>query len=290
MAAPEHDNEAGRGAAIRHYLETGETDPLHADWPGSVIARGQAAHRSLLEAVVAEVQQRSAGLPPPVALPNVDLRGLVERKVEPMVRGLFPVPEREVVLDLLTASVVFLTPDNVGAVIRDCQWLNTGWDLANLYLASVGAELLGEEAPRIVGLGEHTRCYVSLGYFTCEDRFADFVVHESAHIFHNCKRRTAGLPNKGNCEWLLDIQFTKRETFAYACEAYSRIFELASSPSERTVLLAELADSPPPNDHRVDEDEYLDILTEAVRPKRLETDSGLVHASPVTLPHTAAVR
>ena len=40
------------------------------------------------------------------------------------------------------------------------------------------------------------------------------MVHEVAHIFHNCKRRNAGLPETRRKEWLLDIEFRKRETLA----------------------------------------------------------------------------
>ena len=95
-------------------------------------------------------------------------------------------------------------------------------------------------------------------------RFADFVVHEAAHIFHNCKRRTIGLPETRNKEWLLSIEFRKRETFAYACEAYARILDLGPRPADRRALLHELARGPLPADERVDGDEYLDILREAV--------------------------
>lgn len=239
-------------------------DPLHSAWPGNIIESGQAAHHDLLEALVSEVEQRSLGLTLPEAMPEIDLSEFVATKVGPMVRGLFPARERDQVQDLLTSSVVFLTPANIVSVLHDCQWLNTAWDLANLYLNSLGADLLGDDPPRIVGLSEHTRCYVSIGYFSCEERFADFVVHEAAHIFHNCKRHTAGMTEKRHGEWLLDIDFAKRETFAYACEAYSRILELTRGPSERNALLAEFAKAPPPNDERVDEDEYLDIVAEAV--------------------------
>lgn len=55
-----------------------------------------------------------------------------------------------------------------------------------------------------------------------------------------------------------------RETFAYACEAYGRILDLGSRPSDRRKLLSELLDGPMPNDHRVDENDYRDILTAAV--------------------------
>jgi hypothetical protein len=48
-------------------------------------------------------------------------------------------------------------------------------------------------APRLVGLSEETTCYVSPDYFAEDCPFADFIVHEAAHIFHNCKRATVGL-------------------------------------------------------------------------------------------------
>ncbi len=54
----------------------------------------------------------------------------------------------------------------------------------NLYLASIGADLLGEDAPRVVGVSEETTCYVSPEYFTEDDPLCDFIVHEAAHIFH----------------------------------------------------------------------------------------------------------
>ena len=89
-----------------------------------------------------------------------------------------------------------------------------------MYLLSLRAPLLGNER-RAVGLSEEMKCYVSLEYFTETDPFADYIVHEVAHIFHNCKRKTLGLPHSRSKEWLLNIDFVKRETFAYACEFYS---------------------------------------------------------------------
>ena len=64
-------------------------------------------------------------------------------------------------------------------------------------------------------------------------------------------------------EWLLDIDFSKRETFAYACEAYSRIVELGDTRSGRSQLLAELVDQFDFADDRVQIDEYVDILRQA---------------------------
>ena len=62
----------------------------------------------------------------------------------------------------------------------------------------------------------------------------------------------------------LRIGVTSAKTFAYATEAYSRIRELSKNQADRRSLLTELISRPPPPDDRVDPDEYLDILAEAI--------------------------
>jgi hypothetical protein len=136
--------------------------------------------------------------------------------------------------------------------------------LANLYLISCGAKPLSKDARPIVGLSSETACFVAIDYFGAPNRFDDFVVHEVAHVFHNCKRRTIGLSASPRKEWLLDIDCRKRETFAYACERYSRILELGGSSAARRILLSEVEEGLVPPDDRVDPAEYIDILREAV--------------------------
>jgi hypothetical protein len=200
----------------------------------------------------------------PTAFAELDVPAFARKALAPMVRGLFPLGEQETVLDVLSESIVFLTPTNIDTVLAETPWLRTAWDLANLYLGSIDGELLADNAPQIVGLSEETTCYVSVAYFNRENRFDDFVVHEAAHIFHNCKRESIGLPKIRSREWLLDIDYPKRETFAYACEAYSRIIELGNGPAERQMLLAQFAQGPMPAPSELDVSEYLDILGEAV--------------------------
>lgn len=101
-------------------------------------------------------------------------------------------------------------------------------------------------------------------YFHEEDPLADYVVHEAAHVFHNTKRGTIGLKETRYREWLLPIDFRKRETFAYACETYSRILERGRTPGERRTLVEQLRQQAPPPDDRVNPEEYFAILTEAV--------------------------
>jgi hypothetical protein len=48
---------------------------------------------------------------------------------------------------MLGRSVVFLTADNIEAVLHTTPFAGTAWTLANLYLLSLGAEPLSDDAP-----------------------------------------------------------------------------------------------------------------------------------------------
>lgn len=181
---------------IQRYLLNGVSDPLSAAWQGNFLERSIRAHNELRSALIGAVRQRETnrehGLPP-----HLDLVGLTRTKVEPMVRGLFRRDEQQVVLAVLEKSVVLLTRNKVETLLLQESFDGSAWTLANLYLAGIGAELLSEKAPRLVGFSQNTTCYLSPLYFHEEDRFADFIVHEAAHVFHNCKRATIGLPEGG---------------------------------------------------------------------------------------------
>jgi hypothetical protein len=252
-------------AEIKRFLRTGEYDPLARVWPGSnFLEMTRNGDVALRQALIAEIHNRTPSGKVPAQLADMDVVTLTRAKVAPMVQGLFSAAEQDAVLDMLGASVVFLTPGSIDGVIAQTPCLDTAWKLANLYLAGYDAPLLADDAPSLVGLSEGTTCYVSMAYFTECGRFDDFVVHEAAHVFHNCKRATLGLRGTRRREWLLDIAFAKRETFAYACEAYSRIQALGDNPRLRNRLLAEHEAGWRPMDERVDGDEYVDILSEAV--------------------------
>ena len=256
---------ATRAAWIRHYLETGEADADPRGSPGAnIVEQAQTQHAALSGALIAEIRRRAAGAVPPTLPLGLDLAAFTRGRIAPMVDGLFPVPERDPVMRLLERAVVFLTPETIEAVLAAQPWPHTAWQLANIYLGSLGRPGLHGRPAGLVGLSEATTCYIALSYFTESDRFADFLVHEAAHVFHNWKRRYAGLPHTRTREWLLEIDFRRRETFAYACEAYSRILTLGATHPERARLVEEYATTALPSDKRVETGELVDILRKAV--------------------------
>jgi hypothetical protein len=255
----------GVAAEVERYLRTGDSDPNHAAWSGAnFIESARLAHGDLENALIAEVRRRSGSRRPPEVIHGLYVVAFTRSKVERMVRGHFPRAEQDAVLTLIERSVVYLTPDNIEEVLqKEMRWPGSAWTIANLYLGGIDAELLSEDAPRLVGFSQETTCYVSPAYFEEEDPFADFVVHEVAHIFHNCKRRSVGLVETRRREWLLDIAFRKRETFAYACEAYARILERANTRSARAVLAGELDDDFGTGDERVGRGEIAEVVRQA---------------------------
>lgn len=250
-------------AEIERYLRTGETDPHRGAWSGSFLERANRAHEDLRRALVHKVQHFARGLTHN-PLPDGDTGALTRSKVEPMVRGLFPRAEQDAVLKRVEQSVVFVTTTNIESLLVDSAFDSSAWTLANLYLASLGGELLGKDAPNLVGLSEETTCYVSPKYFSEDDPFADFIVHEVAHIFHNCKRATVGLRHTRTKVWLLDISYRKRETFAYSCETYARILQRGKIPAVRRALSEECGRVLRISDERADAAEVASIVQAAV--------------------------
>ena len=252
---------------IDQFLRTGDDDLLFVNWPGAnIFERADCGTKVLAEALIDEVRRRAAGVTirTPDALRETDIVTFTRAKIEPMVKGLFPRKEQAPVLDLLGRSLVFLTPDTIEPLIRDESDLSTSWLAVNVYLASIGAEPLAPVTTLPVGFQEDTKCYVSMEYFDVKDPLADYVVHEAAHALHTVKRKTIGLPATQYREWLLAIEFVKRETFAYSCEIYSRILELAKCPSDRMELLEKLKRRRPPSSEWPEFTEILDILEGAL--------------------------
>lgn len=248
-------------AAIDRYLSSGDSDPESRVWPGGYCDRCVLAHRELRAALVAEVRRRVVDVVP-VEPPDAPFTSS-QRRIELMVRGLFPAAEQEIVLTRLRSSVVLITDANIDALLESRMWDRTAWVIANMYLRSLGLETLGGDDSTPVGMSEETTCYVTPECLVEEDPFADFVVHEVAHIFHNCKRGTLGLRQTRTREWLLDIDFHERETFAYSCEAYSRVIDGAADRRERLQRADAFAQGHLFPVHAVDMPEVIDIVRAA---------------------------
>jgi hypothetical protein len=270
---------------IERYLRTGDADMDGWAWPGDFMERGRRQHADLRGALVEEVRRLAKGRSHEPVPANVGVE-FTRAKVEPMVRGLFSKAEQDIVLATFEKSVVYVTSETIEPIVLNHGWDRSAWDLANLYLLSVGAELLGPDAPRVVGISEETTCYVSPDYFAEDDPFADFIVHEAAHIFHNCKRRTIGLRETRTKEWLLDIEYRQRETFAYSCEAYARVLARGNGAGERRALAAEYGAEPRISEERVDPAEVASIVMEAAV-ARNGWKVILARCAPTTKPRSA---
>jgi len=253
-----------RNEQITRYLQTGLSDPIPRGWGNDLYSSLQQSDSDFKIALIQEVDRRANGkFEFPV--PSNDLIAFTRSRIEPMVNGLFPGIERENVISVLEKSVVFITRQNISSLIQS-SGRSTAWNLANLYLRGLSAECLNKSASGFVGLCENTTCFVSTKYFADDEKFADYVVHEAAHVFHSCKRRAIGLPETRSKEFLLNIEFCERETFAYACEAFSCILRLARNAAQRKELLDELRGSGSlPPDESVNLDKYWTSLEQAVQ-------------------------
>lgn len=252
---------------LASYIATGHDDPdgWHR-YPGQSIGEKMIAHHSALRhALLDRVRELEAGCASPTVPEGRASNAFVRERLRPMIHGLFPADERDHMLDVVTRSVVFLTHDIVHELIANTSWPNTAWNVARIWLDSIDAPPLSDEATGLLGLSEGTQCLVSLRYFQDieADPFADYVVHEVAHLFHNNKRRYVDLPAKGRREWILDIEFRKRELFAHACEFYSHIAAAAKDRRGRERLVEDLAPRAGGFSDQVDPDELIDVLREA---------------------------
>ncbi len=249
---------------IQRYLRTGDADLMARAWPDDeLLQRTTRAHRELRAALVAEVRRRTAGRNQPRNVTEGEIRSLITTKVGPMVLGLFAHEERAPVLSAIANGVMFLTPDNLERALHRSRWATTAWSLANVYLGHIGAELLAQDTPSILGLSDGADCYVSMAYFDEPDPFADFLVHEVAHLFHNCRRVEIGLLETKLRKYPLNINFREHETFAYCCEFYSRILGHATTRDQGAELVETLAQRLSPNDLRFNTQQVVDILRRA---------------------------
>ena len=250
---------------IRHYIATGEHDPHHGAWPShNFLEQVRTGDSELRGALIEEVRRRTKGRDLSSLPSGFDAGQFALGKVRSMVHGFFAPSERQRILDIFEKSLAFVTHDNIEQIVSETPWLSTAWKLANLYLGSLDLPGLDEQPVGFVGFSEETTFYVSMAYFDDGDPFADWVVHEAAHVFHNCKRNRAGLPCTRGREFLLEIAFAKREVFAYACEAYAMILEQAKSTADRRRLHAEYAQDWVPDCDGLDQSELVGILAEAV--------------------------
>jgi hypothetical protein len=105
---------------VREYLATGGVADRHwTMWDEPTLtACMRAADDALRNALVAEVKRKAKGSRSPHPAPPSDFVQLTRQRVGPMVRGLFPTREQQVILGLLENSVVFVTTSKIEHLLR----------------------------------------------------------------------------------------------------------------------------------------------------------------------------
>ena len=116
---------------IERFLRTGDADMDGWAWPGDFMERGRRQHADLRGALVEEVRRLAKGRSHEPVPANVGVE-FTRAKVEPMVRGLFPRAEQDVVLATLEKSVVYVTSETIEPLLMNHDYDSSAWDLANL--------------------------------------------------------------------------------------------------------------------------------------------------------------
>src|SRR5581483_7385922 len=121
---------------VQLHLRTGESDPLYPSWHGGFMERAERAHKELRGALVSAVKRLAEGLCH-ASVPAIDTAALTRVQVKPMVAGLFPKAEQDLVLATVERAVVFLTDANIESVLFAQPFHGSAWTIANLYLTGV---------------------------------------------------------------------------------------------------------------------------------------------------------
>jgi len=122
---------------IARFLGSGEDDGLYTAWPGeSLLTRARNGDQALRQALISVVNDRPNRAKMPDGLVGLDMEAFARKTIGPMVRGLISAAEQPAVIEMLSRSIIFLTPSNIVSVLLSTPFVGTAWNLANLYLLS----------------------------------------------------------------------------------------------------------------------------------------------------------
>jgi hypothetical protein len=149
----------------------------------------------------------------------------IRASIGPMVKGLLEGDWQEVALRELTARTFVLNFQGAKAAMEaelSTCFMGTArrilWALFGDY--GLKPEDISVEWD---GVSAGNFAHVRLSAYETKDPYSDVIVHEAAHLLHYLKPAHYGLHVRRGQERFVDIEFCRRELFAFACEAYSRV-------------------------------------------------------------------
>jgi hypothetical protein len=163
-------------------------------------------------------------LPPEVQSSSPVAVDTIRQRIEPMVTGLVQEDWREIVLREISRRTFVLNRPGARAAIeaelKTC-FMGSAWRVLWSLFGDHGLK------PDDIDVGcdglAGDYAHVRWSAYETQDPYSDVVVHEAAHMLHYLKPSHYGLHVRRGQERFVDIEFSHRELFAYACEAYSRV-------------------------------------------------------------------
>jgi hypothetical protein len=189
---------------VERFLATGA-------WAGG--RHGVAPMRELLTRIVAWRAARAPGLR---SRPPADPAAVVRDRIGSLIEGLFDPIDAATLIAVIPTRVRVLTPSTFPAAALAVP-LSTAWDLANLLLDDLRVPTLSDDVPQLDGICAAGCAWVLPRAFAASPH-SDVLVHEVAHLLHLLRRDEVGLSGEG---LLIGVPPRRRETFAYACEAWA---------------------------------------------------------------------
>jgi hypothetical protein len=170
--------------------------------------------------------QRIAGhLPDAVRTAPMFASEVIGERLSPMVRGLVQRDWQDLALQELTRRTFVLNLPGTQAALEaelSTGFLSTAWQVVWTFFADCGLKVPDERLD-IDGVSAGEYAHVRASALSTDDPYCDVVVHEGAHLLHYLKPARYGLYVRRGQERFVDVEFRKRELFAFACEAYSRV-------------------------------------------------------------------
>lgn len=154
-------------------------------------------------------------------------------RIEPMVRGLVPPAWQQVALNEIADRMFVLNlPGAKAGMEAELSTCFSSTARKVLWACFADYGLLPNDIEiDFSGISGGSYAHCRWSAFHSDDAYSDVIVHEAAHLLHYLKPELCGLRVPKTKERFVDVDFHRRELFAYTCEAYSCVLQRGNHTS-----------------------------------------------------------